>query len=167
MSDFGVYYRGGEKFRHKVVNVATALLEPGLWAVLFYRAAHSMYRARVPVMPSVLTRLNKFFTQVDISHESEIGKRLRLPHCLGIVIGSTCVIGDDVEILNGVTLGSVHLRCNGKRHPTIGDRVFIGAGAKVLGNIIIGKNSKIGANAVVLSSIPENSTAVGIPARII
>ena len=167
MDDFKLYYKGGKKITSKISSSLSVLLEPGFWAVILYRVANAMYRARMPILPLIITRLNKLFTHVDISHECTIGKRLRLPHCSDIVIGSTSIVGSDVEILNGTTLGATDIRSDKKRHPTIEDGVFLGSGAKILGDITIGKNSKIGANSVVLESVPADSTAIGIPARII
>ncbi len=167
IEDFKVYYKPGRSIKSKVGSFLHVLLEPGFYAVILYRISNYLYKKKIPIIPLLIMRANKFFTNVDVSYECAIGKHLRLPHCSDIVIGSTTIIGDDVEILNGVTLGATELRIEGKRHPTIEDRVLIGSGAKVLGDIKVGKGAKIGANAVVTEPVPPGSTAVGIPARIL
>jgi serine O-acetyltransferase len=165
IEDFRIYYKPGESIKSKIGSFLHALFEPGFCAVILYRISNYLYKKKIFFLPLLIMRMNKFFTQVDISYECTIGRRLRLAHCLDIVIGSTAIIGDDVEILNCVTLGAMELRSEKKRHPTIEDHVFIGSGAKILGDITIGKGAKIGANAVVMESVPAGSTAVGIPAK--
>ncbi|MBN2721255.1 MAG: serine O-acetyltransferase [Campylobacterales bacterium] len=139
---------------------------PGLWALFFYRIANSLYRHKVPYLPRLISAIGQFLTVVDIHPAATIGRRVFIDHGVGIVIGETAVIEDDVLIYQQVTLGGVSLE-KGKRHPTIKSGTVIGAGAKILGNIIIGNNVKIGANSVVVKNVPDNSTAIGIPARII
>ncbi|MDD5405819.1 MAG: serine O-acetyltransferase [Sulfurovaceae bacterium] len=139
---------------------------PGLWALFFYRIANSLYRHGIPYLPRLITALGQFLTVVDIHPAATIGRRVFIDHGIGIVIGETAVIEDDVLIYQQVTLGGVSLE-KGKRHPTIKSGTVIGAGAKILGNITIGNNVKIGANSVVVKDVPDNSTAIGIPARII
>jgi serine O-acetyltransferase len=139
---------------------------PGLWALFFYRIANALYRRKVPYLPRLITALGQFLTVVDIHPAATIGRRVFIDHGIGIVVGETAVIEDDVLIYQQVTLGGVSLE-KGKRHPTIKSGTVIGAGAKVLGNITIGNNVKIGANSVVVKDVPDNSTAIGIPARII
>lgn len=167
IEDFKVYYRPGKSIKSRIGACFYALLEPGFCAIILHRAANFLYKKHIFLLPLILMRINKLLTHADISYECSVGKRLRLPHCCDIVIGSTAIIGNDVEILNGATFGAVDIRGAGKRHPTIEDGVFIGCGAKILGNITIGQKSRIGANSVVLESVPPNSTAVGIPAKII
>lgn len=139
---------------------------PGLWALFFYRIANSLYRHNIPYFPRLISAIGQFLTVVDIHPAATIGRRVFIDHGVGIVIGETTVIEDDVLIYQQVTLGGVSLE-KGKRHPTIKSGTVIGAGAKILGNIVIGNNVKIGANSVVVKNVPDNSTAIGIPARII
>lgn len=139
---------------------------PGFWAVVNYRIAHSLYIKGFRLLARIITGISQIITNVDIHPAATIGRRLFIDHACGVVIGETCEIGDDVLIYQGVTLGGVSLN-KGKRHPTLKNNVVIGGGAKVLGDIIIGENSKVGANSVVVKSVPDNSTAVGIPAKIV
>ncbi len=140
---------------------------PGVWAIINYRIAHSLHVKGFCSLARVLMGFSQFLTNVDIHPAAKIGRRVFLDHASGIVVGSTTIIGDDVLIYQGVTLGGVSLEKDVKRHPTLKNNVVIGSGAKILGNIIIGENSRIGSNSVVVKSVPDNSTAVGIPARVI
>ena len=147
-------------------NVADVLLTySGLHAVIGYRLAQGLNRLRVPVVPRLLMSLVRILTGIEIHPAATIGRGLFIDHGTGVVIGETAVIGDHVTLFQGVTLGGTGKE-RGKRHPTIGSNVVIGAGAKVLGNITIGANSIIGANAVVIRNVPEHSTVVGVPGRI-
>lgn len=139
---------------------------PGVWAVAWYRVAHKLHKANYKRLARMIMGLNQIITNIDIHPAAEIGKRVFIDHGVGVVIGETAIVGDDVLIYQGVTLGGVSLH-HGKRHPTIGQGSVIGAGAKVLGNIEIGQNVKIGANSVVVKPVPDFSTAIGIPARVI
>jgi len=139
---------------------------PGLWALFFYRHAHWFYQKGLRFLPRFISGLGQLLTTIDIHPAAQIGRRVFIDHGVGVVIGETTVIHDDVLIYQQVTLGGVSLN-KGKRHPTIETNVVIGAGAKVLGNITIGKNSKVGANSVVVKDVPADSTAIGIPARVI
>lgn len=139
---------------------------PGIWAVVWYRLAHFFYMRNFKRFGRFLSGLANALTNIDIHPAAKIGKRLFIDHGFGVVIGETSVIGNDVTIYQGVTLGGVTLT-NEKRHPTIHDGAVIGSGAKVLGNIIVGENAKIGANSVVVKDVPVGCTAVGIPARVI
>lgn len=148
------------------VNFLEVLLTySGLHAIIFYRIAHSLHRLRVPFFPRWLSQVGKFFTGIEIHPGADIGAKFFIDHGMGVVIGETTIIGNNVLIYQGVTLGGTGLQ-KGKRHPTIEDNVVIGAGAKILGNIIIGENSYVGANAVVIKDVPPNSTVVGVPGRI-
>lgn len=141
------------------------LLYPGLHALVYYRLAHALYKLHLFFLARLLSQIARFFTGIEIHPGAKIGRRFFIDHGLGVVIGETAVIGDDVLLYQGVTLGGTGI-VKGKRHPTLGNNVVVGAGAKVLGNIIIGDNSYIGANAVVIKDVPTNSTVVGVPGRI-
>ena len=142
------------------------LCYPGLHAVLAHRVSHWFYLHRWYVIARFVSQLARFFTGIEIHPGATIGKRLFIDHGMGVVIGETAEIGDDVLLYQGVTLGGTGLEC-GKRHPTLRDHVVVGAGAKILGNITLGENAKVGAGSVVVHSTPANSTVVGIPGRII
>ena len=147
-------------------NLLEVLMYQGLHAMIFHRAAHFLDQLKVPVIPRALSQLSRFLTGIEIHPGAKIGKRFFIDHGMGVVIGETTVIGDDVLIYQGVTLGGTGKE-KGKRHPTIGNRVVVGAGAKVLGNILIGDGSLVGAGAVVTKSVPSASTVVGNPARMV
>jgi len=149
---------------------ATSYLEvlltySGLHALIFYRISHGLLKMKVPLFPRYLSQLGRFFTGIEIHPGAEIGEEFFIDHGMGVVIGETAIIGNNVLLYQGVTLGGTGKE-RGKRHPTIGNNVVIGAGAKVLGNIMIGDNSYIGSNAVVIKDVPPNSTVVGVPGRI-
>jgi serine O-acetyltransferase len=139
---------------------------PGVWAIVNYRIAHKLYYSGWKLFARFIMGVSQFLTNIDIHPACQIGRRVFIDHGFGVVIGETTEIGDNVLIYQGVTLGGVSLN-KGKRHPTIGNGVVIGAGAKVLGNIKIGEQTKIGANSVVVKSVPPYSTAVGVPAKVI
>lgn len=141
------------------------LLYAGLQALVMHRIAHALYRARIPFFPRWLSQISRFFTGVEIHPAAQIGGGLFIDHGMGVVIGETSVVGKNVTLYQGVTLGGTGKE-RGKRHPNIGDNVVVGAGAKVLGNITVGENSYIGANAVVLTDVPSNATVVGVPGHI-
>jgi serine O-acetyltransferase len=142
------------------------LCYPGLWAVWFHRVSHQLWRAQLRLAARVLSQVARFFTGVDIHPGAHIGRRLFIDHASGVVIGETAIVGDDVTMYQGVTLGGTGKE-HGKRHPTICDRVFIGNNANLLGNITVGENSRVGAGSVVLADVPPNSTVVGVPAHIV
>lgn len=136
------------------------LLYQGLWAIIYHRAAHWMYKKRLFLLSRLVSQLSRFFTGIEIHPGAVIGNAVFIDHGAGVVIGETCEIGDNVVIYQGVTLGGTG-KDVGKRHPTIGDNVVIGAGTAVLGPIEIGAGSKLGAGTVVLRDVPPNSTVVG------
>ncbi len=140
------------------------LLYSGLHAIMFYRIARALHVLKVPFFPRFISQLARFYTGIEIHPGAKIGRGLFIDHGMGVVIGETAVIGDDVTMYQGVTLGGTGKE-KGKRHPTIGNDVVIGTGAKVLGNITIGDYVNIGANAVVVKDVPPNSTVVGVPGR--
>jgi len=142
-----------------------ALCYPGLHAVLFYRVAHALWNAGLLLAARLISNIGRLFTGIEIHPGARIGRRLFIDHGSGVVIGETAEIGDDVTLYHGVTLGGTSLS-GGKRHPTLGNGVIVGAGAKILGPITIGDDARVGANAVVLADVPAGVTMVGIPARI-
>ena len=140
-------------------------LYQGLHALVVFRLSHIFYRMHLFFLARLLSQGARFFTGIEIHPGARIGRRFFVDHGMGVVIGETSIIGDDVLLYQGVTLGGTGI-VTGKRHPTIGNNVVIGAGAKVLGNITVGDNSYIGSNAVVIKDVPSNSTVVGVPGRI-
>jgi serine O-acetyltransferase len=139
---------------------------PGLWAVWIHRVSHKLWCMRMRLLGRMLSQVGRFFTGVDIHPGALLGRRLFIDHATGVVIGETAIVGSDVTLYQGVTLGGTG-KGHGKRHPTVCDRVFIGNNANILGNISVGENSRVGAGSVVLSDVPPNSTVVGVPAHII
>jgi serine O-acetyltransferase len=142
------------------------LCYPGLHALLCHRVAHYLYQRGLILLPRLISHLSRFFTGIEIHPGASIGSSFFIDHGMGVVIGETSEIGSNVTIYQGVTLGGTGKE-KGKRHPTIGNNVVIGTGAKVLGPIEIGDNSRVGAGSVVLNPAPPNSTVVGIPARVV
>jgi serine O-acetyltransferase len=138
----------------------------GLHAIWAHRIAHWLYKRRFFFLARLISQISRFFTGIEIHPGAKIGRRFFIDHGMGVVIGETCEIGDNVTIYQGVTLGGTGKE-KGKRHPTIKDNVLIATGAKVLGSITIGENSKIGAGSVVLKDVPPNSTVVGIPGKVV
>ncbi len=142
------------------------LLYPGVHAILFHRLSHWLWTHHLLFLARLLSQLSRHMTGIEIHPGATIGRRFVIDHGMGIVIGETAEIGDDVLLYHGVTLGGTG-KDQGKRHPTIGNNVLIACGAKILGPFTVGENSRIAANAVVLSAIPPNATAVGVPARVV
>lgn len=147
-------------------SIIEVFFYPGVMAIVHYRIAHWLYMRGFRRLGRVIMGITGFITNVDIHPQAQIGRRVFIDHAIGVVIGQTAIVGDDVTIYQGVSLGGVSL-AKTKRHPTIESGVVIGAGAKVLGDITIGKNAKIGANSVVIKDVPSDCTAIGIPARVI
>ncbi|MCL4402084.1 MAG: serine O-acetyltransferase [Acidobacteria bacterium] len=139
---------------------------PGFHAILFHRLAHKLWNWKVPFLPRCISQFSRFLTGIEIHPGATIGRRFFIDHGMGVVIGETTEIGDDVLLYQGVTLGGTGNE-KGKRHPTLGDHVVVGTGAKVLGSIRVGDNVKIGAGSVVVHPVPDNSTVVGIPGRVV
>jgi len=139
---------------------------PGFQALAFHRIAHKLWCWKIPVLPRMISNISRFITGIEIHPGAQIGKRFFIDHGMGVVIGETTIIGDDCLIYQGATLGGTGKE-HGKRHPTLKNNIVVGAGAKVLGNIMIGDNARIGAGSVVVSDVPEDSTVVGIPGRIV
>ncbi|MEG2000465.1 MAG: serine O-acetyltransferase [Evtepia sp.] len=147
-------------------KVEVFLLYPGVHALLYHRLAHRLYLWNLHFLARTVSQWSRFWTGIEIHPGASIGRRFVIDHGMGIVIGETAEVGDDVLLYQGVTLGGTG-KDKGKRHPTIGDNVMIGSGAKILGPFRVGNGSRIASNAVVLSEVPENATAVGVPARIV
>ena len=147
-------------------RLEVVLCYPGLWAVWIYRVSHWFWVHHFFLLARVVSQIGRFYTGVDIHPGALIGERLFIDHATGVVIGETAIVGSDVTIYQGVTLGGTGKQ-HGKRHPTICDRVFIGNNANILGNLTVGENSRVGAGSVVLSDVPPNSTVVGVPAHIV
>jgi len=161
--DFLVVYKKDPAIRSKLELFFNY---PGIWAIFWYRIANKLYKKNFKVIARIIMGISQILTNIDIHPGATIGRRVFIDHGIGVVIGETAIIGNDVTIYQGVTLGGVSLN-KGKRHPTIEDNVVIGGGAKVLGDITIGKGSKIGANSVVVKNVPPYSTVVGIPGKIV
>jgi serine O-acetyltransferase len=142
------------------------ILYPGLHAVWAHHLSHWLWRHHIRFMARFVSQVARLFTGIEIHPGAEIGRRLFIDHGMGTVIGETAVVGDDVTLYQGVTLGGTGKE-KGKRHPTVGNNVSIGSGAKLLGNITIGDNCRVGAGSVVLRSVPANSTIVGVPGHIV
>ena len=145
-------------------KIEVFLLYPTIHALIAYIISHYLYINKLFFLARLISQISRFFTGIEIHPGAKIGRGLVIDHGMGVVIGETAEIGDNVLLYHGVTLGGTG-KDKGKRHPTVGNNVVIGAGAKVLGPIYIGSNSKIGANSVVLNNVPEGATAVGIPAK--
>lgn len=147
-------------------RIEVLLCYPGIWAVINHRIAHFLYNKGHKLLARIISQVSRFLTGIEIHPGAKIGKGLFIDHGMGVVIGETAEVGDYVTIFHGTTLGGTG-KDRGKRHPTVGNNVLIGAGAKLLGPINVGDNAKIGAGAVVLRDIPHGATAVGVPAKVV
>ena len=145
--------------------VEVFLCYPGVHAIMFHRVSHRLHKAGFTLLARVLSQISRILTGIEIHPGAKIGRRCFIDHGMGVVIGETSEIGDDVLLYQGVTLGGTGKE-RGKRHPTLGNDVVIGTGAKVLGNIHIGNHSKVGAGSVVIHDVPDHSTVVGVPGRV-
>lgn len=174
---FDVIRRGITKLKEDIQVIfdedpaATNILEvilcyPGLHALIAYRIAHRLYKWHIPILPRIISYITRIITGIEIHPAAIIGRRFFIDHGDGVVIGATTIIGDDVLIYQQVTLGGTG-KDKGKRHPTLENHVIVGAGAKVLGNITLGDYVRVGAGSVVVEDVPEYSTVVGIPGRIV
>ncbi|HSJ37641.1 MAG TPA: serine O-acetyltransferase [Planococcus sp. (in: firmicutes)] len=146
--------------------IEVILTYSGLHAIWAHRLAHSFFKKRLYFIARVISQISRFFTGIEIHPGAQIGRRFFIDHGMGVVVGETCEIGNDVTLYQGVTLGGTGKE-KGKRHPTLEDGVLVATGAKVLGSIVIGANSKVGAGSVVLKDVPANSTVVGIPGKVV
>jgi len=149
-----------------VSTLEILLTYPGFHARQFHRFAHTLYGWHIPILPRLLSHISRFFTGIEIHPGAKIGEGFFIDHGMGVVVGETTEIGDDVTLYQGVTLGGTS-RQRAKRHPTLGNSVVVGVGAKLIGDITIGDNSKVGAGSVVVTSVPANATVVGIPGRVV
>jgi serine O-acetyltransferase len=149
------------------VNTLEILLAyPGFHARQFHRIAHTLFKWHIPFLPRLISHISRFLTGIEIHPGAQIGEGFFIDHGMGVVIGETSVIGDNVTLYQGVTLGGTSHR-RAKRHPTLGDNVVVGVGAQLIGDITIGENTKVGAGSVVVSSVPANATVVGVPGRVV
>tara|TARA_B100001248_G_C27399566_1_gene468965 strand:+ start:5644 stop:6141 length:498 start_codon:yes stop_codon:yes gene_type:complete len=162
MFDFLMAYKKYDPASKSLLEIA--ILYPGPKAIFLHRLAHSLYKYHLFFLARFVSELNRWLTGIEIHPGAKVGKRLVIDHGMGIVIGETAEIGDDCILFHGVTLGGMNFDPV-KRHPTLGDRVLVGTGAKILGPVKIGSDAKIGANAVVTKDVPSQATAVGIPAK--
>jgi serine O-acetyltransferase len=161
--DIDAVYRGDPAARN-IFEILFAY--PGFHARQWHRLAHRLYKWRIPFLPRLISHIARFLTGIEIHPGAKIGEGFFIDHGMGVVIGETAEIGNNVILYQGVTLGGTsHLRV--KRHPTLGNNVVVGVGAQVIGNIHIGDNTKIGAGSVVVNSVPPNATVVGVPGRVV
>ena len=167
IEDYKVVFKRDPAARTPLGWLEVLLIYSGFHAMLWHRVNHFLHATlRIPFIPRFIAQLVRWFTGVEIHPGAKIGPGFFIDHGMGVVIGETTVIGKDVTIYQGVTLGGTGLE-RGKRHPTLGDNIVVGVGAKVLGNIHIGNNVKIGGGSVVVHSVPDNCTVVGVPAEIV
>ena len=149
-----------------VGNLEVILTYPGFHARQFHRLAHTLHKGGVPVIPRLISHLSRFLTGIEIHPGAQIGEGLFIDHGMGVVIGETAVIGDNCHLFQGATLGGTSTRRE-KRHPTLGDNVEVGAGARLIGDITVGDNARIGAGSVVVTNVPANATVIGVPGHIV
>lgn len=152
--------------RGPLAGIEVALTYPGFHAITLHRITHMVYRLGIPLIPKIMALTNRFFTGIEIHPAARIGGGFFVDHGMGTVIGETAILGEHCTLFHQVTLGGTGKE-SGKRHPTLRDRVVIGAGAKILGNITLGNSVYVGSNSVVLMDVPDNCTVVGIPGRIV
>lgn len=162
--DIASIYKFDPALKGKLLSFLEIPLYAGIWAIIFHRISHLLFALKIPFFPILISQISRFLTGIEIHPSAKINKGLFIDHGMSVVIGETTIIGKNVLIYHEVTLGGTSLK-NEKRHPTIEDNVLIGAGAKVFGNITIGKNSQIGGGSVVVKNVPKNHIAVGNPAR--
>ena len=149
-----------------ISTLEVLLAYPGFHARQFHRLAHTLFQWRIPVLPRLISHISRFLTGIEVHPGAKIGEGLFIDHGMGVVIGETSEIGDNVTLHQGVTLGGTsHQRA--KRHPTLGNNVMVGVGAQLIGNIAIGDNTKVGSGSVVVNSVPANATVVGVPGRVV
>ncbi|MDI6857694.1 MAG: serine O-acetyltransferase [Dehalococcoidia bacterium] len=149
-----------------VSNLEVVLAYPGFHARQLHRLAHTLYNRRIPLLPRLISHLSRFLTGIEIHPGAKIGEGLFIDHGMGIVIGETAEIGDNCHLYQGVTLGGTSTRRE-KRHPTLGNNTVVGAGAEIIGAVVIGENARIGAGSVVVTNVPPNATVVGVPGHVV
>lgn len=147
-------------------SLEVLLCYPGVWSLIFHKPAHWLYRHKLKLIARIISQMARWFTGIEVHPGAVIGRRLFIDHGMGVVIGETTEIGDDVTLYQGVTLGGTG-KDTGKRHPTIGNRVIVSSGAKVLGPFKVGDDVKIGAGSIVLKEVPPGCTVVGVPGRVV
>jgi len=165
-SDYKAIFERDPAARGFLGYIEVLLTYSGFHAIVLHRLAHAIYKMHIPLIPRLIASFSRFITGIEIHPAAKIGKGFFIDHGMGVVIGETAEVGDNVTIFQGVTLGGTGKE-KGKRHPTIGNNVVIGAGAKILGSFKVGNNVKIGAGAAVLKPVPDNCTVVGVPGRIV
>ncbi len=165
-SDIAAAFRGDPALRGKVFGFIEVLMYQGVWAIFFHRVAHFLSAFYIPIIPRLISQVSRFLTGIEIHPGARIGPGFFIDHGMGVVIGETAEIGKNALIYHQVTLGGTSLKAE-KRHPTLGNNVLIGAGAKLFGPIKIGNNSQIGGSSVVTKNVPANCVVVGNPGRII
>ncbi len=165
-TDFMAIINNDPALANKSLKYLEALTYPGIIAICFHRIAYLLNVLNLPFIPRLLSQISRFLTAIEIHPGAKIGKGFMIDHGNGVVIGETAEVGENVLIYHQVTLGAAKVT-NGKRHPTVGDNVEIGAGAKILGPILVDQGSKIGAGSIVLENVPSNSVVVGIPGRVV
>lgn len=164
--DLRAAYRNDPALRSSYFSILEIILYQGLYAIFFHRLAHWLWRYKTPFLPRLISQISRFLTGIEIHPGAKIGRGFFIDHGMGVVIGETAEIGENVLIYHGVTLGGTSLK-TGKRHPTIGNNVIIGAGAILLGHLKVGDNSQIGGGAVVVKDAPANSVVVGNPGKVV
>jgi len=164
--DFLAAFRGDPALRGKVFGIFEVFFYAGVWAIFFHRLSHLFFAAKIPLFPRILSQISRFLTGIEIHPGAKINRGFFIDHGMGVVIGETTEIGKNVLMYHGVTLGGTSLKA-GKRHPTIGDDVLIGAGAKVFGPVKIGHCAQIGGGAVVVKNVPAHSVVVGNPGKVV
>ncbi len=164
--DIRAAFREDPALRNKFFGFVELLTYQGVWAIILHRIAHLLYIMRIPIIPRLISQISRFVTGIEIHPGARIGHGFFIDHGMGVVIGETAIIGNNVLMYHEVTLGGTSLS-SGKRHPTIGSNVLLGAGAKIFGPITIGDNSQVGGGAVVIKDVPQNSVVVGNPGHVI
>ena len=164
--DVQAAYKNDPALRGRRLAILEIILYQGLYAILFHRLAHWLWRHKIPFIPRLISQLSRFLTGIEIHPGAQIGGGFFIDHGMGVVIGETAAIGENVLIYHEVTLGGTSLQ-TGKRHPTIGNNVIIGAGAKLFGPLTVGDNSQIGGGAVIVKDVPANSVVVGNPGKVV
>lgn len=165
-TDITEAYKKDPALRGKIFGIVELFTYAGIWSIIFHRIAHLLFACKIPVFPRLISQIARFLTGIEIHPGAKIGKGFFIDHGSGVVIGETTEIGSNVLLFHQVTLGGTKMQ-PGKRHPTVGDNVVIGTGAKVLGPLMIGNNSKIGAGSIVVKDVPSDVVVIGNPGKVI